>query len=158
MRRLISILIAAPLLRVLPTMLLCLTLLGAADAAASDGPVIGWGDDSYGQVTPPDSVNGVSGAATNIGVGSFHSCAIQAGTGAVVCWGYEGHGRATPPDAVNGFSGTATGIAAGHYHSFAIQLPEPSSRLLLAAGVCFLTMLYRVHNRQSLNRRPEECD
>jgi hypothetical protein len=49
----------APLLRVLYTVLLCLTLTGAADAAALAGPVIGWGRDSNGQASPPDDVNGM---------------------------------------------------------------------------------------------------
>ncbi len=35
-------------LRILPTMLFCLTLTGAADAAALAGPVVGWGFDDYG--------------------------------------------------------------------------------------------------------------
>lgn len=46
---------AAPLLRALLAVLFCLTLTGAEDAAASTGPVVGWGDDLYGQATPPDA-------------------------------------------------------------------------------------------------------
>jgi hypothetical protein len=46
-------------LRILYTVLLCLTLTGAADAAASTGPVIGWGRDGSGQASPPDDVNGI---------------------------------------------------------------------------------------------------
>ncbi len=49
----------APLLRVLYTVLLCLALTGAADAAASTGPVVGWGRDGFGQASPPDDVNGI---------------------------------------------------------------------------------------------------
>ena len=52
-----------PLLRALPAVLLCLTLTGAADAAASTGAVVGWGLDDSGQAAPPDDVNGVSGIA-----------------------------------------------------------------------------------------------
>jgi hypothetical protein len=77
--------------------------------------------DRYGQVTPPDAVNGVSGTATDIAAGGWHSCAIQAGTGGVVCWGDDMDGQATPPGAVNGVSGTATDIAAASSHSCAIQ-------------------------------------
>ncbi len=54
---------AALLLRALPAALVCLTLNGAADASASTGSVVGWGDNSYGQATPLDAVNGVSGTA-----------------------------------------------------------------------------------------------
>jgi hypothetical protein len=117
-----------PLLRVIPSVLFCLTLTGAADTAESAGPVVGWGYDTYGQATPPDAVNGVSGTATDIAAGGEHSepggehsCAIQAGTGEVVCWGRDNLGQATPPDTVNGVSGTATDITAGGIHSCAIQ-------------------------------------
>jgi hypothetical protein len=74
----------APLFRVFSTAVLCLALTGSADAA---GPVVGWGGGE-----PPDTVNGVSGAATSIASGYDQSCAIQAGTGNVVC-----EGQATPP-------------------------------------------------------------
>ncbi len=75
MRLFPSILSSAPLLRVLPAVLFCLTLTGAADAA---GPVVGWGRDDLGQSTPPDTVNGVSGTATGIAASGGHSCAIHA--------------------------------------------------------------------------------
>jgi hypothetical protein len=117
MRRFISTLITALFFRAFPTMLFCLTLTGATDAVASDGPVVGWGSDYNGQATPPDAVNGVSGTATHIAAGNAHSCAIQAGTGNVVCWG---HGS-SPPRAVNGYDGTATDISLGYEHGCAIQ-------------------------------------
>jgi len=90
----------------------------AAGAARSAGPVVGWGDNSFDQNL---------GTATAIAAGSYHSCAIQAGTGRVVCWGsnydvsniYQG--QATPPAAVDGKLGTASAITAGGYHSCAIQ-------------------------------------
>jgi hypothetical protein len=40
------------------------------------GSVVGWGWDAYGQATPPDAVNGVSGTATDIAAGGNHSLAI----------------------------------------------------------------------------------
>jgi hypothetical protein len=46
-------------LRIVYTVLFCLTLIGAADAAASTGPVIGWGRDGFGQASPLDDVNGI---------------------------------------------------------------------------------------------------
>ena len=88
---------------------------------AATGNVVCWGRDDYGQATPLDAVNGVSGTATDIAAGEFHSCGIQAGTANVVCWGRDNRGQATPLDAVNGVSGTATDIAAGDVHSCAIQ-------------------------------------
>jgi hypothetical protein len=47
-----------------------------ADGAAQDGNVVCWGDDFYGQATPPDAVNGVSGTATDIAAGTDHTLAI----------------------------------------------------------------------------------
>jgi len=88
---------SAPFLRVLLTVLFCLAMTGAVDAAASDGPVICWGSDGDGRATPPDAVNGVSGTATDIAAGYGHSCAIQAGTGNAVCWGDDSDDQATPP-------------------------------------------------------------
>ena len=80
---------------------------------AGTGAVVCWGDNYYGQATPPPSVNGTAGTASAIAAGGGHSCAIQAGTGAVVCWGGNYFGQATPPPSVDGTAGTASAIAAG---------------------------------------------
>jgi hypothetical protein len=73
-RRIRSFRQSAPsVLHVLPAVLFCLTLTGAADAA---GPVVGWGYDYYGQATPPDAVNGVSGTATDVATAYIHTLAI----------------------------------------------------------------------------------
>ena len=92
----------APLLRFIPIVLFCVTLTGAADTAASAGPVAGWGRNDYGQATPLDAVNGGAWTATDIAGGGFHNCAIQTSTGGVVCWGRDNYGEATPLDTVNG--------------------------------------------------------
>jgi hypothetical protein len=88
---------------------------------AGTGAVVCWGNDVYGQATPPPFVDGTSGTASAIAAGGFHNCAIQTGTGAVVCWGNNDIGQATPSPSVDGTSGTASAIAAGHSHSCAIQ-------------------------------------
>jgi hypothetical protein len=67
----------------------------AVNAARGAGPVVGWGAGA-----PPPMIG-----ASAIAVGSFHSCAVQAGTGAVVCWGENFFGEATPPASVNGTAG-----------------------------------------------------
>jgi hypothetical protein len=69
---------SAQLLRALSATLFCLTLTGVPGAIASDGPVIGWSQNDYGQATPPDAVNGVSGTATDISAGGEHTLAIAA--------------------------------------------------------------------------------
>ena len=85
--------VSAPFVRMLPAMLLC-ALNRATDVMASNGPVIGWGSNGYGQARPPDTVNGISGTATEVAAGGWHTCAIQAGTGNVVCWGSNFWGQA----------------------------------------------------------------
>ena len=50
--------VTAPLLRVLSAILLCLILTGSADAGASSGPVVGWGDDRSRQATPRATYTG----------------------------------------------------------------------------------------------------
>jgi hypothetical protein len=92
---------------------------------AGSGAVICWGSNSYGQQTPPPSVDGTSGTASAIAAGGGHSCAIQAGSGAVVCWGDNSYGQATPPPSIDGSDGTASAIAAGGLYSLAIgQAPD----------------------------------
>jgi len=110
----------APLFRALSIALFFPTLIGAAGVGKSAGPVVGWGEVTYGRATTADAVN-VFGTATEIAAGGAHSCAIQAGTGNVVCWGSDAKGQATSPDAVNGKTGTATDIAAGKSHGCAIR-------------------------------------
>jgi alpha-tubulin suppressor-like RCC1 family protein len=101
----------------------------------------GWlgGRDTTRKANPPDAVNGVSGTATDIAAGNFHSCAIQTDTGNVVCWGRNTDGQATPSDTVNGVAGTATVIAAGENHTLA--LPEPTAWLAQLAGLALLCAL-----------------
>jgi hypothetical protein len=56
---------------------LCLAVL-AASAARGAGPVVGWGDNVFGQATPPPSVDGTAGTASAIATGWYHSLAIAA--------------------------------------------------------------------------------
>jgi len=39
--------------------------------------VVCWGRDTYGQAAPADAVNGVTGTATAIAAGDYHSLAIR---------------------------------------------------------------------------------
>src|SRR5262249_60531097 len=66
------------------------------------GAVICWGNNSFGEATPPSSVNGTNGSASAITAAAqgSRSCAIQAGTAAGVWWGADppgGRGAAPPP-------------------------------------------------------------
>ena len=70
-----------------------------ACAAKTDGSIVCWGDNEYGQLgdgttalrRSPVAVAGLTGA-TSTAVGSAHSCALLA-SGAVVCWGANPAGQ-----------------------------------------------------------------
>jgi alpha-tubulin suppressor-like RCC1 family protein len=74
-----------------------------ACAITTTGAVLCWGDDSSGQLGDGNTSDGgvpvpvtvsLPGAATEIGLGSAHSCAIVQGTsGGVWCWGSNAHGQ-----------------------------------------------------------------
>jgi hypothetical protein len=69
-------------------------------ALKADGSILGWGDNSYGQATPPAGNDFVA-----IVAGSYHSLALKS-DGSIVGWGSDYCGRvypdwggqATPPD------------------------------------------------------------
>src|SRR5262249_61051376 len=71
------------------------------------GAVICWGNNSFGEATPPSSVNGTNGSASAITAAAqvSRSCAIQAGTAAVVCWGYHTSGEGARPPPADGTPG-----------------------------------------------------
>lgn len=79
-------------------------------ALKSDGSVVGWGLNNYGQATPPDGNDFVAVAA-----GRYHSLALK-NNGSILAWGYNTSGQATPPDG-NDF----VEIAAGPYHNLALR-------------------------------------
>jgi len=81
-------------------------------ALKSDGTVVCWGYNDYGQTTVPLSLN----SAVAIAAGGFHTCALQA-DGTVRCWG-ENYNSQAPIDP--GIS-SAVAIAAGTYHTCALK-------------------------------------
>lgn len=109
-------------------------------ALKSDGAVLCWGYNKYGQIGDGSTTNGlapaeVSGLGTGAGVtaiaaGGFHSCAIKS-DGTMACWGYNYDGelgtggipQGLTPTMVNGLdanSGTMT-VSAGSYHTCALK-------------------------------------
>jgi len=115
----------------------------------SDGSIVGWGNNTYGQATPPAGNDYVAIAA-----GEQNSLALKS-DGSIVCWGYDEYGEVTPPAghdyvaiAAGGFFGLAlksdgsivgwgdnsyygatppvgndyVAIAAGAYHGLALKL------------------------------------
>jgi len=79
-------------------------------ALKSDGSIVGWGDNDYGQATPPSGNDFVAIAA-----GGDHSLALKS-DGSIVGWGHNHDGQATPP-AGNDF----VAIATGGDHSLALK-------------------------------------
>ena len=79
-------------------------------ALKSDGTIVAWGNNDYGQADPCDGNDFVAIAA-----GWRHSLALKS-DGTIIGWGYNGYGQATPPNG-NDF----VAIAAGYYHSLALK-------------------------------------
>ncbi|HEY5040777.1 MAG TPA: immunoglobulin domain-containing protein [Verrucomicrobiae bacterium] len=81
-------------------------------ALKSDGTVVAWGNDSYGQTNVPSSLSNV----VAISAGGYHSLALRA-DGTVVAWGDNSHGQTNVPADLSG----VIAIAAGEYHNLALK-------------------------------------
>jgi len=85
--------------------------LGTGSLTLRVSPVVGWGDNRFGQTDVPSGLSSVVGIAA----GWVHSLELTA-EGRVVGWGLNGNGQT---DAPGGLS-NAVAIAAGEYHSLAL--------------------------------------
>ncbi len=85
---------------------------GRAAAGPGTGIVVAWGDNSFGQATPPARLSGV----TAVGAGFEHGLAVRS-DGTVVAWGNNASGQATVPSGLTG----VTAVAAGARHSLALK-------------------------------------
>jgi alpha-tubulin suppressor-like RCC1 family protein len=65
-------------------------------ALKTDGTVICWGDNTYGQTTVPVGLASVA----QVSAGGGHTCALKT-DGTVVCWGQNDAGQTTVPDGLN---------------------------------------------------------
>ncbi|RKZ49790.1 MAG: hypothetical protein DRR16_11345 [Candidatus Parabeggiatoa sp. nov. 3] len=90
-------------------------LVGALDSGShytcgikTDNSIVCWGQNHYGQATPP------SGTFLQVSAGKRHSCGVQTDQ-TVACWGYNGDGEATPP------SGTFFQVSVGWEHTCSIR-------------------------------------
>ncbi len=82
-----------------------------ACALKTNGTLACWGDNSYGQASPP------SGTFVAVSAGAYLTCAIKT-DGTLACWGEDFDGQTTPP------SGTFTAVSAGGYHTCAIKTSD----------------------------------
>ena len=74
----------------------------------TDGSLACWGDNYWGQATPP------TGTFTEVSAGAYHTCALRT-DGTPACWGLNGFGQATPP------TGTLTKVSTGWYHNCGLR-------------------------------------
>lgn len=87
-------------------------------AIKSDGTLLCWGDNSYGQTAVP------AGTYTQVSAGGYHSCGLQ-DDGTLLCWGRDNFGQAVVP------AGTYTQVSTGQYHTCGLS----SSGTLLCWGL-----------------------
>ncbi|MCI4567896.1 PxKF domain-containing protein [Lysobacter sp. CFH 32150] len=112
---------------------------GEAHACAlrSDGHLQCWGNNDFGQATPPEGVFGLG----SIDAGMAHNCHVRA-DGTVACWGENNQGQT---DAPNGSWDRFTEIGAGDAYSCA--------RRDNGDTLCWGTNEHGEHNGSGLNLR-----
>src|SRR5439155_3456450 len=116
-------------------------------ALRSDGTVVAWGYNDYGQTNIPP---GLSGVVTVAG-GAYHSLALR-GDGTVTAWGDHYNGQTTVPASLN----KVVAIAAGGYDNMALaQLPPmtTSQTLYGSANHDVLVWLSAYPNGDPVNYR-----
>jgi len=74
----------------------------------TDGTLACWGDNGYGQATPP------TGTFSQVSAGDYHNCGLRT-DGTLACWGLNWGGQATPP------TGTFTQVSAGNSHTCGVR-------------------------------------
>ena len=87
-------------------------------ALKSNGTVVGWGGNSYGETTIPAGLTGV----TAIAAGNGHSLALKS-DGTIVAWGNNSQGQRTIPTGLTGVTAIFSGPFA--YFSFALKALAP---------------------------------
>jgi hypothetical protein len=81
-------------------------------ALKTDGTVLCWGDNTYGQSSVPAGLASVA----QVSAGQFFTCALKT-DGTVVCWGANDHGQATVPSGL----ASVVQVSAGGFHTCALK-------------------------------------
>jgi len=134
-------------------------------ALKSDGTVVAWGFNFYGQLGDgtttdrytPVAVTGLTGVDA-IAAGDFHSMALKS-DGTVVAWGRNDEGQLgygttvdnPTPATISGLTGVVA-ISAGRFHSMALK----SDGTVVAWGGNYHGQLGRWHDNGSLDTRGPE--
>src|SRR5262249_40254008 len=94
-------------------------------ALLSNGTVLVWGDNTFGQTNVPPSVTNIVGIAA----GDFHTLALRA-HGAIIGWGDDSYKQIDVP----ALTGILTGIGSGNYHGLAMVAAPGSLRASLESA------------------------
>ena len=74
----------------------------------TSGSVDCWGDDRFGQATPP------GGSFSSVSAGAWHTCGVKT-SGSVDCWGSNNEGQAAPP------GGSFSSVSSGGWHTCGVK-------------------------------------
>jgi len=85
-------------------------------AIKSDSTLECWGDNNFGQATPPD------GHFSQVGAGEYYTCALKK-DGILVCWGRELFNKQFEEDyIIKPSTGRFSQISAGNRHACAVKI------------------------------------
>ncbi|HEX2028904.1 MAG TPA: PxKF domain-containing protein [Nitriliruptorales bacterium] len=80
-------------------------------AVQTDGSLACWGNNDYGQSSPP------AGTFASVSSGFWHSCGVRT-DGSLACWGWNGYGQTSPP------AGSFKSVTTGYAHTCAVRADD----------------------------------
>ena len=89
-------------------------------AILDDGSLASWGDDSFGQCSPPEAIGAGEQRVVDVAAGEFHTIALLA-DGSVVAWGGNDDGQVDVPDGLVQPGNPVIQVDAGNRYSAALR-------------------------------------
>ena len=89
-------------------------------AVLGDGSLAFWGDDSFGQCSPPEGIGVGEQRVVGVGAGQFHTVALLA-DGSVVAWGGNDDGQVDVPEGLVQPGNPVIQVDAGNRYSAALR-------------------------------------